>query len=106
MPITDDREPTLALTRDLIACASVTPEDAGCQSLMMARLKQAGFWVEPLRFGEVNNFWATHGASGPLLIFAGHTDVVPPGDNGQWESDPFVATEAGPELVGRGTADM
>ena len=106
MPTTDGQEPTLALTRDLIACASVTPEDAGCQSLMMARLQQAGFAVEPLRFGEVDNFWATRGSSGPLLVFAGHTDVVPPGDTGQWESDPFIATEAGADLVGRGTADM
>ena len=76
MPITDDQEPTLALTRDLIACTSVTPDDAGCQPLMMARLQQAGFAVEPLRFGEVDNFWATRGSSGPLLVFAGHTDVV------------------------------
>ena len=106
MPTTDAQEPTLALTRDLIACASVTPEDAGCQSLMMTRLQQAGFSVEPMRFGEVDNFWATRGASGPLLVFAGHTDVVPPGDTEQWESDPFVATEAGTDLVGRGTADM
>ena len=106
MPTTDAQEPTLALTRDLIACASVTPGDAGCQSLMMARLQQAGFVVEPLRFGEVDNFWATRGSSGPLLVFAGHTDVVPPGDTGQWESDPFVATEAVADLVGRGAADM
>ena len=106
MPTTDDQEPTLALTRDLIASASVTPEDAGCQSLMMARLQQAGFSVEPLRFGAVDNFWATRGSSGPLLVFAGHTDVVPPGDTSQWESDPFIATETGPYLVGRGTADM
>ena len=106
MPTTDAQEPTLALTRDLIACASVTPEDAGCQSLMMARLHQAGFAVEPLRFGEVDNFWATRGSSGPLLVFAGHTDVVPPGDTGQWESDPFIATEAVADLVGRGAADM
>ncbi len=106
MPTTDAQEPTLALTRDLIACASVTPEDAGCQLLMMARLEQAGFAVEPLRFGEVDNFWATRGSSGPLLVFAGHTDVVPPGDTGQWESDPFIATEAVTDLVGRGAADM
>ena len=106
MPTTDDQEHTLALTRDLIACASVTPEDAGCQSLMMTRLQRAGFSVEPMRFGEVDNFWATRGASGPLLVFAGHTDVVPPGDTEHWESDPFVATEVESDLVGRGTADM
>ena len=106
MPTTDTQEPTLALTRELIACASVTPEDAGCQSLMMARLQQAGFAVEPLRFGEVDNFWATRGSSGPLLVFAGHTDVVPPGDTERWESNPFIATDTGADLVGRGAADM
>ena len=73
MPTTDDQEHTLALARDLIACASVTPEDAGCQSLMMTRLQQVGFSVEPMRFGEVDNFWATRGASGPLHTV--HTDI-------------------------------
>ena len=80
MPTIDDQGATLALTRELIARRSVTPDDAGCQDSMMARLEQVGFSVEPMRFGEVDNFWATRGTSGPLLVFAGHTDVVPPGD--------------------------
>ena len=106
MPTTDDRNPTLTLTKDLIARPSVTPEDAGCQALMMTRLQQIGFSVEPMRFGDVDNFWATRGKAGPLLVFAGHTDVVPPGDDARWDSDPFTATEVGEDLVGRGAADM
>ena len=70
----------LALTRDLIARASVTPEDAGCQALIAGRLERVGFRVEHLRFGEVDNLWATHGDGGPTLVFLGHTDVLPPSD--------------------------
>ncbi len=106
MPTTDDRDPTLTLAKDLIARPSVTPEDAGCQALMMTRLQQIGFSVEPMRFGDVDNFWASRGKAGPLLVFAGHTDVVPPGDDARWDSDPFTATEVGEDLVGRGAADM
>ena len=106
MPITDPDDATLALTRELIARQSVTPDDAGCQDAMVSRLKQAGFSVDAMRFGEVDNFWATHGTSGPLLAFAGHTDVVPPGDEASWDSDPFEATVIGDELFGRGAADM
>ena len=106
MPITDPDDATLALTRELIARQSVTPDDAGCQDAMVSRLKQAGFLVDTMRFGEVDNFWATHGTSGPLLVFAGHTDVVPPGDEASWDSDPFEATVIGDELFGRGAADM
>ena len=106
MPTTDPDEATLALTCELIARQSVTPEDAGCQDAMMSRLQQAGFSVDNMRFGEVDNFWATHGTSGPLLVFAGHTDVVPPGDEANWDSDPFEATVIGDELFGRGAADM
>ena len=106
MPITDPDDATLALTRELIARQSVTPDDAGCQDAMVSRLKQAGFSVDAMRFGEVDNFWATHGTSGPLLAFAGHTDVVPPGDEANWDSDPFEATVIGDELFGRGAADM
>lgn len=106
MPITDPDDATLALTRELIARQSVTPDDAGCQYAMVSRLKQAGFSVDAMRFGEVDNFWATHGTSGPLLAFAGHTDVVPPGDEASWDSDPFQATVIGDELFGRGAADM
>ena len=106
MPTIDDQDATLALTRELIARRSVTPDDAGCQDSMMARLEQVGFAVEPMRFGEVDNFWATRGTSGSLLVFAGHTDVVPPGDDARWDSDPFTATVDGEDLVGRGAADM
>ena len=106
MPITDPDDATLALTRELIARQSVTPDDAGCQDAMVSRLKQAGFSVDAMRFGEVDNFWATHGTSGPLLVFAGHTDVVPPGEEASWDSDPFEATVIGDELFGRGAADM
>ena len=106
MPTTDPDDATLALTRELIARQSVTPDDAGCQDAMVSRLKQAGFSVDAMRFGEVDNFWATHGTSGPLLAFAGHTDVVPPGDEASWDSDPFQATVIGDELFGRGAADM
>ena len=106
MSTTDPDDATLALTCELIARKSVTPDDAGCQDAMVARLKQAGFSVDAMRFGEVDNFWATHGTSGPLLVFAGHTDVVPPGDEAGWDSDPFEATVIGDELFGRGAADM
>ena len=106
MPITDEKDPTLELTRQLIARPSVTPADSGCQELMGERLARAGFVVENMRFGDVDNLWATRGEQGPLLVFAGHTDVVPPGDMATWQSDPFEATIAGDELIGRGAADM
>ncbi|MEE4109904.1 MAG: succinyl-diaminopimelate desuccinylase [Halieaceae bacterium] len=96
----------LALTRDLIARASVTPEDAGCQGLMMERLEALGFTCTPLPFGDTENFWAEWGHSGPLLAFAGHTDVVPPGPLEQWQSDPFTPEERDGLLYGRGAADM
>ena len=96
----------LALTRDLIARASVTPEDAGCQALIAGRLGRVGFHVEHLRFGEVDNLWATHGDGGPTLVFLGHTDVVPPGDAADWTSPPFEPTERDGHLFGRGAADM
>lgn len=106
MPTIDETDPTLALTRDLIARPSVTPEDSGCQQLMGERLARAGFTVENMRFAMVDNLWAVRGEQGPLLVFAGHTDVVPPGDAASWQSDPFEATVAGADLVGRGAADM
>ena len=96
----------LALTQDLIARRSVTPEDAGCQDLLAARLAQAGFAIEHLPFGPVRNLWATHGHGGPVLVFLGHTDVVPSGPVGQWTSDPFVPTIRDGVLYGRGAADM
>ena len=106
MPTTDPFPATLELTRALIELSSVTPDDGGCQLLMMERLQAAGFHLEPMRFGEVDNFWATRGTSAPLLVFAGHTDVVPPGANDAWSSPPFSATETDGFLVGRGAADM
>ncbi|TDG14790.1 succinyl-diaminopimelate desuccinylase [Seongchinamella unica] len=97
---------TLSLCCDLIRLPSVTPDDRGCQALMMARLEAIGFCCTPLRFGDVDNFWAVRGASGPLLAFAGHTDVVPTGPESQWHTPPFEPTLIGDTLYGRGTADM
>ncbi len=97
---------TLELTKELISKKSITPHDAGCQSLLANRLKNVGFNIEHLKFGDVDNLWATLGNSGPLFVFLGHTDVVPTGPIEDWHSDPFVATDNGKLLVGRGTADM
>jgi succinyl-diaminopimelate desuccinylase len=96
----------LELTQQLIALPSVTPSDAGCQELLIGHLVTAGFAVERLRFGSVDNFWATHGAGEPLLCFAGHTDVVPAGPAEEWHSDPFVPVIRAGLLYGRGAADM
>jgi succinyl-diaminopimelate desuccinylase len=97
---------TLELTKSLISKASVTPDDKGCQAIMIDRLKKIGFTINPLKFGDVDNFWATHGDSGPLFAFAGHTDVVPAGDNKAWKTDPFEPTIKDGFLYGRGAADM
>lgn len=97
----------LQLTCDLIARASVTPDDAGCQSLIAQRLQAVGFACEHLRFGEVDNLWATHGSGDdPVLVLLGHTDVVPPGPRAAWASDPFTPTLRDGVLYGRGAADM
>ena len=106
MPTTEYGRAAVELTKELITRASTTPEDAGCQALMMARLSAIGFRCEPLRFGDVDNFWAVLGDSGPTLVFAGHTDVVPTGPEDQWQSPPFVPTEKDGLLYGRGAADM
>lgn len=97
---------TLDYTLELIHRASVTPDDAGCQPWMADKLRSLGFHCEQLRFGEVDNLWARLGDSGPLFVFAGHTDVVPTGDAGQWQYPPFEPTQVGDTLYGRGAADM
>ncbi|WP_043634006.1 succinyl-diaminopimelate desuccinylase [Chromobacterium haemolyticum] len=97
---------TLELARQLIRLDSVTPRDQGCQELMIARLEAIGFRVERMRFGDVDNFWARRGGDGPLVCFAGHTDVVPTGPLEQWDSPPFEPTVRNGLLYGRGAADM
>jgi succinyl-diaminopimelate desuccinylase len=96
----------IELTKDLVARRSVTPEDAGCQELIANRLAAAGFDIEHLPFGAVKNLWASHGSGGPVLVFLGHTDVVPSGPVEAWASDPFVPTIRDGYLYGRGAADM
>jgi len=97
---------TVELTKELIRRPSVTPDDAGCQALLCERLADIGFRIEPLPFGEVANFWARRGDSGPLFCFAGHTDVVPTGPPHQWTSDPFSPVIRDGLLYGRGACDM
>jgi len=102
----DAADDVVALTRELIARPSVTPDDAGCQALIARRLTAAGFRCESLRFGDVDNLWAVHGTDGPTLVLLGHTDVVPPGPREAWSSDPFVPDIRDGVLYGRGAADM
>ncbi len=101
---------TRKLTEELIAQRSVTPEDALCQKILAARLMAIGFEVEGHPHGEVKNFWAmrrgTSGKASKVLVFAGHTDVVPPGKLSDWTSDPFTPTVRKGLLYGRGAADM
>ena len=97
---------TLELAKSLISKASVTPDDKGCQSIMIERLKKIGFEIHPLKFGDVDNFWATRGNGGPLFAFAGHTDVVPAGNEDAWNTAPFEPTIKDGFLYGRGAADM
>jgi len=99
----------LDLTCELMRRRSVTPDDAGCQALIAQRLASAGFTIENLRYGDVDNLWATHsgsGAPGPTLMFLGHTDVVPSGPEASWKSPPFEPTINDGRLYGRGAADM
>src|SRR5262249_39722179 len=97
---------TLALARQLIALRSITPDDGGCLELIASRLASAGFGCKRLDREGVSNLWARYGTSGPLVCFAGHVDVVPPGPFGQWTADPFTPSERDGFLFGRGAADM
>ncbi len=108
-PLTEsysDMSKTLELAKDLISRRSNTPEDAGCQEVMIKRLEPLGFKIERMRFGDVDNFYARRGNSGPLLVFAGHTDVVPTGPVEKWHTSPFEPTIKDGMLYGRGAADM
>jgi succinyl-diaminopimelate desuccinylase len=97
---------TLQLAKTLIARRSLTPDDAGCQDILVERLEKLGFKVERMRFGSVDNFWARRGTTGPVIAFAGHTDVVPTGPVENWYSPPFEPTIRDGMLYGRGAADM
>ncbi len=97
---------TLELAKALIARPSVTPEDCGCQSMISERLVPHGFSMEPMNSGKVNNVWLRRGDQAPLLVFAGHTDVVPPGPDTSWSSAPFEPSIREGRLYGRGAADM
>ncbi|MFQ5995591.1 MAG: succinyl-diaminopimelate desuccinylase [Acidiferrobacterales bacterium] len=97
---------TLELTTTLVGRPSVTPDDAGCQDILAERLEALGFRAHRLQFGDVSNLWAERGEGKPLVVFAGHTDVVPPGPSELWDSDPFVPEIRDGHLYGRGAADM
>jgi len=97
---------TIELALELISRFSVTPDDKGCQIMMADYLEPLGFNIEHMRFGEVDNLWARRGKSGPLFVFAGHTDVVPSGPEQQWKAPPFQPEIIDKQLYGRGSADM
>jgi succinyl-diaminopimelate desuccinylase len=105
--MTNERsQPVIDLLCDLIRRRSVTPDDAGCQDLMRERLERLGFACETMQFNDVTNLWARLGTASPVLCFAGHTDVVPPGDETEWATDPFQPTFKDGQLYARGAADM
>ena len=99
-------DPTLELTEQLLACPSVTPDDAGCMAVISERLLKIGFALETVERGGVKNLWARRGTAKPIFCFAGHTDVVPTGPVEQWQSPPFTPTRRDGQLYGRGAADM
>lgn len=98
--------PTISLAQELLACPSLTPDDAGCQKIIRARLEKMGFKCESLRFEDVDNLWARMGSASPLLVFAGHTDVVPTGPLDHWDSPPFQPEIRNGYLYARGSSDM
>ncbi|MGR5144235.1 succinyl-diaminopimelate desuccinylase [Photobacterium sp. DNB23_23_1] len=98
--------PVLALAKDFISRQSVTPEDAGCQDVMIERLEKLGFKIETMVFEDTTNLWARRGTEAPLFVFAGHTDVVPAGNLDKWHTAPFEPTIIDGYLHGRGAADM
>ncbi|MDK1022960.1 MAG: succinyl-diaminopimelate desuccinylase [Gammaproteobacteria bacterium] len=102
----NNQSATVELTRDLIRCQSISPNDAGCQAILTDRLARMGFSIEAMPFEDVSNLWATRGEGSPLFVFAGHTDVVPAGSLEQWQSDPFHPVLSNGCLYGRGSADM
>jgi len=109
MTAPDDNQiehPSIALLFELIRHPSITPDDAGCQDILAEHLTRLGFECEAMPFGDVRNLWARRGTSGPVLCFAGHTDVVPPGSVDEWQSDPFEPTVRDGNLYARGSADM
>jgi succinyl-diaminopimelate desuccinylase len=99
-------DPTLDLAKQLVSCRSLTPDDGGALDLVADRLARVGFVCERVDRGGVRNLWATHGSGAPLVCFAGHVDVVPPGPVEKWTSDPFTPAERDGNLYGRGVADM
>ena len=103
---TSSHDPAVALLCDLIRRPSITPDDAGCQDLLKTRLEAAGFGCETMQFADVTNLWARRGTESPVLCFAGHTDVVPPGADDAWDTDPFDPVIRDGKIYGRGSADM
>ena len=97
---------TLNLAKELILRKSITPLDEGCQDLLISHLELLGFEIEKMPYGKVQNFYARKGSAAPLVVFAGHTDVVPTGPEDEWKSPPFQPTILDGRLYGRGAADM
>lgn len=104
--MSEARHPTLTLAAELLARRSVTPDDAGCQQVIGERLAALGFQLEPMIFEDTTNLWARRHQTGPLFCFAGHTDVVPPGNEDEWQTPPFMPVSQNGYLYARGAADM